>query len=70
MTHDIIKLMYMYERDRVHAKATQSNDSKLWQDYRNIWKKSNVYYQGVKECLLQLYSYTLQKWPPQKCGRK
>ena len=24
MTHDIIKLMY--ERDHVHAKATQSND--------------------------------------------
>ena len=25
MTHDIIKLMY--ERDHVHAKATQGNDS-------------------------------------------
>ena len=30
MTHDITKLMY--ERDHVHAKATQSNDSRLWQD--------------------------------------
>ena len=28
MTPDIIKLTY--ERDHVHAKATQSNDSKLW----------------------------------------
>ena len=37
MTHDIIKLMY--ERDYVHAKATQSNDSKLWQDYRNLRNK-------------------------------
>ena len=35
MTHDII----MYERDYVHAKATQSNDSKLWQDYRNLRNK-------------------------------
>ena len=26
MTHDIIKLMY--ERDHVHAKATQTNDSR------------------------------------------
>ena len=26
MTHDIIKLMY--ERDHVHTKATQGNDSK------------------------------------------
>ena len=34
MTHDIIKLMY--ERDRVHVKATQNNDSKLRQDYRNL----------------------------------
>ena len=34
---DIIKLMY--ERDHVHANATQSNDSKLWQDYRNLRKK-------------------------------
>ena len=37
MTHDIIKLMY--ERDYVHAEATQSNDSKLWQDYRNLRNK-------------------------------
>ena len=37
MTHDIIKLMY--ERDYVHAKATQNNDSKLWQDYRNLRNK-------------------------------
>ena len=37
MTHDMIKLMY--ERDHVHAKATQGNDSKLWQDYRNLRNK-------------------------------
>ena len=34
MTHDIIKLMY--ERDHVHVKATQNNESKLRQDYRNL----------------------------------
>ena len=34
MTHDIIKLLY--ERNRVHGKATQNNDSKLRQDYRNL----------------------------------
>ena len=34
MTHDIIKLMY--ERGHVHANATQSNDSKLWQGYRYL----------------------------------
>ena len=33
----IIKLMN--ERDHVHAKATQSIDSKLWQDYRNLRNK-------------------------------
>ena len=37
MTPDIIKLMY--ERDHVHAKATQSNDSKLWQYYRYLQNK-------------------------------
>ena len=34
MTHGIIKVMY--ERNHLHAKATQGNDSKLWQDYRNL----------------------------------
>ena len=37
ITHDIIKLMY--ERDHVHAKATQGNGSKLWQDYHNLRNK-------------------------------
>ena len=37
MTNDIIKLMY--ERDHVHARATQSNDSKSWQDYHNLRNK-------------------------------
>ena len=53
MTHDIIKLMY--ERDHVHAKATQSNDSRLWQDYRNLRNKvtpiikerKNVYFNDI-----------------------
>ena len=53
MTHDIIKLMY--ERDHVHVKATQSNDSKLWQDYRNLRNKvtciikerKNVYFNDI-----------------------
>ena len=38
MTHDIMSAK-MYERDQVHAKATRSNDSKLWQDYRNLGNK-------------------------------
>ena len=50
MTHDIIKLMY--ESDHVHGTATQSNDSKWWQDYRNlrhkvmciIKERKNVYF--------------------------
>ena len=37
MTPDIIKLMD--ERDHVHAKATQSNESKLWQFYHNMRNK-------------------------------
>ena len=53
MTHDIIKLMY--ERDHVHAKATQSNDSRLWQNYRNLRNKvariikerKNVYFNDI-----------------------
>ena len=53
MTHDIIKLMY--EHDHVHAMATQSNDSKLWQDYRNLRNKvtciikdrKNVYFNDI-----------------------
>ena len=53
----------MYERDHVHAKATQSSDSKLCQDYRNLRNKltciikerKNVYFNAI---------HTLQKWPP------
>ena len=37
MTPDIIKLMYV--RDHARAKATESNDSKLWQYYRNLPNK-------------------------------
>ena len=67
MTHDIIKLMY--ERDHVQTKATQSNDSKLLQDYRNLRNKitcimkerKNVYYNDI---------HTLCRNDPTKCGRK
>ena len=67
MTYDIIKLMY--ERDHVHAKATQSNDSKLWQDYRNLRSKvtciinerKNVHFNDI---------HTLCRNDPQTCGRK
>ena len=52
MTHDIIKLMY--ERDHVHAKATQSNDSKLWQDYRNLRNKVTCI---IKECKNAYFNY-------------
>ena len=53
MTHDIIKIMY--ERDHVHAKATQSNDSRLWQEYHNLRNKvtciikerKNVYFNDI-----------------------
>ena len=67
MTHDSMKLMC--ERDYVHAKATQSNDSKLWQDYRNLRNKvtciikerKNAYFNDI---------HTLCRNDPQKCGRK
>ena len=67
MTHDIIKLMY--ERDHVHAKATKNNDSKLWQDYRNLQNKvtciikerKNVYFDDI---------YTICRNDPEQCGRK
>ena len=63
MTHDIMNLMY--ERDYVHAKATQSNDSKLWQDYRYLRNKvtciikerKNAYFNGI---------HTLCRNDPQK----
>ena len=53
MTHDIIKLMC--ERDHALATATQSNDSKLWQDYRKLRNKAtctikerkNVYFKDI-----------------------
>ena len=53
MTLDIIK--FLYERDHVHANATQSNDSQLWQDYCNlrnkvtciIKKRNNVYFNDI-----------------------
>ena len=53
MTHDIIKLMH--ERYHVHAKATQSNGSRLWQDYHNLRNKvtriikerKNVYFNDI-----------------------
>ena len=62
MTHDFIKLMY--ERDHVHAKATQSNDWKLWHDYRNVRNKVTYIIKERKKCLFQWYSHTLQKWLP------
>ena len=54
-------IKFMYERDHVHAKATQSNGSKLWQDYRNLRNKvtciikegKNVYFNDIQ---------TLHKW--------
>ena len=61
----------MYERDHVglHANATQSNDSKLWQDYRNLRNKvtciikegKNVYFNDI---------HTLCGNDPTKYGRK
>ena len=32
----------MYEGDYAHATATQSNESRLWQDYRKLRKKQRV----------------------------
>ena len=66
MTHDIIK--FMYERDHVHARVTQSNDSKLWQDYCNLRHKvtciikegKNVYFNDI---------HTLSRNDPTKCSQ-
>ena len=67
MTHDIIKLMY--ERDYVHAKATQNNDSKLWQDYRNLRNKVTCIIKDRKNAYFN-DTHTLCRNDPQKCGRK
>ena len=68
MTHDII-CMILYERDHIHTKATQSNDSRLWQDYRNLRNKvtciikerKNVYFNDI-------HIHSAEMTP--KCGRK
>ena len=52
MIHDIIKLMY--KRDHVHAKATQNNDSKLWQDYRNLRNKVTCIIKGLKRMSISM----------------
>ena len=63
MTHDIIKLMY--ERDHLHATATQSNDSKLWQDYRNLRNKVTCIIKERKNvCFNDIH--TLCKWPKKR----
>ena len=67
LTHDIIKLMY--ERDHIHAKATQSNDLKLWQDHSNLRNKvtciinerKNIHFNDI---------HTLCRNGLQTCGRK
>ena len=59
----------MYERDHVHAKATQSNDSKLWQDYSDLRNKvtciikerNNLYFNDI---------HTPYRDDPKKCGQK
>ena len=63
MTHDIIKLMY--ERDHVHAKATQGNDSKLWQDYRNLRNKVTSIIKERKNAYFN-YIYALGRDDPKK----
>ena len=67
MTHDIIKLMY--ERDYVHAMATQSNDSKLWQDYRNLRNKVTCIIKERK-MPISMISIPFAEMTPKKCGRK
>ena len=67
MTHDIIKLMY--ERDHVHAKATQGNDSKLWQDYRNLRNKVTSIIKERKMPILMIFMH-LAEMTQRKCGRK
>ena len=68
MTHDIIKLMY--GRDYVHAKATQSNDSKLWQDYRNLRNKVTCIIKERKNAYFNDIHTLCRNDPPPKCGRK
>ena len=63
MTQVIIKLMY--ERDRVHTKATQSNDSKLWQYYRNLWNKVTCIIKEGKNVYFN-YIYTICRNDPDK----
>ena len=70
MTHDIIKLMY--ERDHVHAKATQGNDSKLWH-YGKITVifgiKLQVLSRSVKMPILMIFMHSAEM-TQRKCGRK
>ena len=67
MTHDIIKRMY--ERGYVYAKATQSNDSKLWQDYRNLRNKVTSIIKKRKMPILIICMH-FKEMTPRKCGRK
>ena len=62
-THDIIKIMY--ERDHADAKATQGNDSKLWQDYRNLRNKVTSIIKERKNAYFN-YIYALGRDNPKK----
>ena len=55
----------MYERDHVHAKVTQDNDSKLWQDYRNLRNKVTGIIKERKNAYFN-YVYALGRDDPKK----
>ena len=58
MTHDIIKLMY--ERDHIHAKATQSNDSKLLQISIIYGIKSRVLSRGERMSISMIFTHSAE----------
>ena len=69
MTHYIIK--FMYGRDHVHAKPTQtqSNDSKLWQDYNYLRNKVTCTIIERKMPILVIFIHFAEMTQKQ-CGRK
>ena len=68
MTHDILKLTY--ERDYVHAKATQSNDSKLWQDYRNLRNKVTCIIKDRKMPISKIFIHFAEMPPKDVVGNR
>ena len=68
MTDDIMNLMY--QCDHVHVKATQINDSKLWQDHRNLRNKVTLLSRSERMYISMIFIHSAEITPQHVVGNK